>query len=100
MTHRSYQKVQIHESEQWRRAVASLACVQCGSPDTQAAHRNEGKGMALKTHDCWTAALCPTCHTEIDQGRHMTRDQRRAAIDRAIVLTLAGLVLTGKVVLA
>lgn len=86
-------------SEAWRRAVADLPCVFCGEP-SQAAHRNEGKGMGLKTHDCLTAALCPREHAEIDQGKDMTRDERRARMDRAIVLTLAELVLRGRVVLA
>lgn len=35
---------------------------------TQAAHRNQGKGMSIKTDDCFTAALCVECHAEIDQG--------------------------------
>lgn len=82
-------------SEVWRRAVADLPCVFCGQP-SQAAHRNEGKGLGLKTDDCLTAALCPPEHSEIDQGRDMTREQRRARIDRAIVLTVLALVKTGR----
>ena len=82
-----------HYSESWRRAVAALPyCVLCGSNSgNQAAHRNEGKGMAQKVDDCLTAALCIACHTAIDQGKEFTRDERRATIDRAIVLTLVQL---------
>lgn len=82
-------------SEVWRRAVADLPCVFCGQP-SQAAHRNEGKGFGLKTDDCLTAALCPPEHAEIDQGRGMTREQRRARIDQAIVLTVLALVKAGR----
>ena len=80
-------------SEAWRRAVAGLKyCVLCGSgAGIQAAHRNEGKGMAQKVDDCLTAALCVACHTAIDQGKEFTRDERRATVDRAIVLTLVQL---------
>lgn len=81
-------------SEAWRRAVASLPCVFCGQP-AQAAHRNEGKSMGMKTDDSLVAALCPTEHAEIDQGKTMTRDERRAKIDRAIVLTVRELARRG-----
>lgn len=94
MGHISYAKVPRYESQPWRRAVASLPCVFCGGA-SQAAHRNEGKGMGVKTDDCWTAALCPPCHGEIDQGKNMTRQTRRAEMDRAVVLTLRELVRRG-----
>lgn len=84
------------ESEGWRRAVAALkVCVLCGAWGVQVAHRNEGKGKASKTDDCLTAPLCVDCHTEIDQGRHLSRSMRRSLMDRAIVLTLQELVLRG-----
>ena len=48
----SYFKEPTHRSTAWLKAVASLPCVLCYREGmTQAAHRNEGKGMALKTHD-------------------------------------------------
>lgn len=81
-------------SEAWRRAVASLPCVFCGAP-AQAAHRNVDKGMGMKTDDSLVASLCPSHHADIDQGRAMTRDQRRAEIDRAIVLTVRELARRG-----
>ena len=90
-----------HESEPWRRAVAALPCVICGREgQTQAAHRNEGKGMGLKTDDALTAALCQTCHSEIDQGKTMTRDERRQRLDVAILLTIRALAHTGKLRIA
>ena len=85
-------------SERWLQAVRSLEnCVVCGAYGVQAAHRNFGKAAGSKTSDCLTAALCPSCHSEIDQGKNMTRDERRAALDAAIVETLEQLVKRGKV---
>lgn len=90
-------KAERWESVPWRRAVASLPCVLCNKQgDTQAAHRNEGKGMGLKTDDSLTAALCTTCHTEIDQGAHLSREQRRERMDRAILLTVQALARAGR----
>lgn len=93
------EKDEPHYSEAWRRAVAGLPhCVGCLRPRRiQAAHRNQGKGMGMKTDDCLTAALCDECHTEIDQGKDMTREERRAAIDSAILRTLVLLFRAGKV---
>jgi hypothetical protein len=90
-----------YRNAKWLRAVAGLeTCVLCGQYGVQAAHRNEGKGMGMKVSDALTAALCASCHAEIDQGRNMTRDERRASMDRAIVLTLEKLAEKGQVVIA
>lgn len=90
-----------HESEPWRRAVAALPCVLCQREgETQAAHRNEGKGMGLKTDDALTAALCTTCHTAIDQGPDFSRDERRRRLDVAILLTIRALARAGKLRIA
>jgi hypothetical protein len=62
------------------KAVADLPCQNCGRYGyTQAAHSNQsehGKCMAKKASDVYTAALCYTCHSALDQGSHMTREQR------------------------
>jgi hypothetical protein len=84
-------------SRDWMAAVASLEfCVLCGRYGVQVAHRNEGKAKGRKVDDCLTGAICPICHSEIDQGAHLTRDQRRALMDKAIVLTVLALVRAGK----
>ena len=93
----TFAKPTPYRSEAWLAAVRSIPCVKCGSPGVQAAHRNQGKGMGTKADDCLTAALCPAHHAEIDQGRDMTREERRAEIDRCIVLTLQALVRAGLV---
>jgi hypothetical protein len=61
--------------------VASLPCQHCGiEGSTQAAHANwgwwSGKGMGIKAHDCYTAALCVSCHQELDQGKDMLKNER------------------------
>lgn len=93
----SFAKEDYFRSKPWLRAAASIPCVQCGAEGTQAAHRNEGKGMGLKVDDCLVAALCPTCHTEIDQGGILTRAERRERLDKAILQTLVELCRQGKV---
>lgn len=89
-------------SRKWLEAVRSVGYfVLCGSTDgIQAAHRNEGKGMGVKAHDHMAACLCHRCHHEIDNGKNLVREERRARMDRAIVLTLDALVRAGKVVTA
>lgn len=87
----------IYRSNKWLQAVREIdCCVLCGRYGVQAAHRNEGKGIGLKVDDCLTAALCEQCHTRIDNGKDMTREERRAEMDRAIVLTLKQLANAGR----
>ncbi len=81
----------------WFEAVASIEdCVRCGRYGVQVAHRNQGKGMGMKTDPWMTAALCPECHHEIDNGKDMDRGERRAEMDAAIVKTHHALILSGK----
>lgn len=78
-------------------AVRELPCSNCGAQDgtVVAAHRNEGKGMGIKVSDSLVAALCYSCHAELDQGRSMTREERRSMWDRAAVKTYQRLIETG-----
>lgn len=86
-------------SDKFRRLVASEDCACCGiGGPVQAAHRNEGKGMGLKVSDALVAALCPSCHAELDQGKNLTREERRAMWDRAYVVTVQRLIESGKLV--
>jgi len=62
------------------REVAQLECQSCGAGyGTQAAHTNwgGGKGRGIKADDNLIAALCQTCHYEIDQGANLTKEQRQ-----------------------
>ena len=90
------QRRPAYRSEKWLAAVRSLEyCVLCNAYGVQAAHRNENKGMSMKADDCLSAALCPSCHHEIDNGKELTREERRERMDKAILLTLAELARRG-----
>lgn len=87
--------------KRWYEAVGSIEhCVLCGGVGEQIAHRNEGKGMGLKTKPWMTARLCRADHEEIDSGRHLDRSERRARMDRAITLTHDLLITSGRLRLA
>ncbi|HHM6046645.1 TPA: hypothetical protein ACRMOD_000375 [Pseudomonas aeruginosa] len=51
--------------------------------------------MSQKTDDCLCAALCDECHRQIDNGVDLTREERRALLDRAICDTIAQLARMG-----
>lgn len=88
----------MYRSTKWLKAVREIeCCVLCGKYGVQAAHRNEGKGMGIKVDDSLTAALCGECHSRIDNGKDMSREERRAEMDRAIVLTLQKLTREGRI---
>lgn len=45
-------------------------------------HSNQprhGKGAGIKAHDCFFASGCRSRHRELDQGKTMTRDEKREA---------------------
>lgn len=67
-----------------------IPCQNCGADDGTvcAAHRNESKGMALKVSDAMVAALCHKCHFELDNGKNMTREERRDMWNRAYIKTI------------
>ncbi len=87
------------ESQKWLRAVASLPCVLCGREGhTQAAHPNHrGKGMGMKAPDCWVVPLCVECHREFDQGKSMSKQDKREMMDEWIIQTILKLASEGKV---
>lgn len=92
-----YAKTPQHRSDAWRKAVASLPCACCmREGSTQAAHPNHrGKGMGLKSHDCWTVPLCVECHAEFDQGRRWTKLEKREMMDAWIIETVRELATRG-----
>ena len=76
-------------SEAYRRAVASLPCINCGVPGhSQCAHSNSGKGAGIKASDLDSFPLCTVhpgadgclvqgCHERFDQGALFTKAVRR-----------------------
>ena len=51
----------------------------CGNRDgtVVAAHKNENKGIALKNEDWNSAYLCGECHFQLDNGKDLTKQDRR-----------------------
>jgi hypothetical protein len=71
-------------SKKLLKLVASLDCQLCGSGVcVQAAHSNwtqwGGKGKSIKASDEYTAALCQSCHYDIDQGAKWSKVERQLA---------------------
>ena len=61
--------------------IRQSPCQACGREDGTivAAHSNQlrdGKGRGIKAHDYRIAALCHTCHLEIDQGAKLSKAER------------------------
>ncbi len=92
-----YPKTEYIRSQKLLKAVASLRCMNCDSSHgVQASHSNwaeHGKGRSLKASDIYTAALCLRCHFEIDQGRDLTKDQRKELWMKAHKKTVEALVM-------
>ncbi len=88
--------------------VRRLDCVHCQTTGrTEAAHSNQlrfGKGRGIKGSDAAIMALCRSdygqvgCHAELDQGAHMTKQERYAFEYEHIALTLIALIETGYLV--
>ena len=68
------------------------SCVMCNCSDGTivSAHSNlleHGKGMGTKAHDGMIAWLCMRCHSGLDQGSQMSKEQKRVYILEAICKT-------------
>jgi hypothetical protein len=78
-------------------------CSGCGKHNDGtivAAHSNHlrhGKGRGIKAHDCFIAALCYDCHSELDQGTSMSRDEREDFWRQAHDATILWLFLSGRI---
>jgi hypothetical protein len=84
----------------WFEAVASIeSCVLCGRWGCQVSHSNLHRGMSQKSAPYFTAAICPECHFELDNGKLLTQEQRREMHARAVNLTHAKLIEAGRLVL-
>ena len=86
-------------SKKLLKLVASLDCQLCGSGVyVQAAHTNwgGGKGRGIKADDNLTAALCMSCHYDIDQGAKLSKAERQSAWKLAHYKTVQMLVDTNQ----
>lgn len=71
----------MYRNQKLLEAVRESPCQHCGVNDGTvcAAHSNQlrdGKGRGLKAHDYRIASLCFKCHSELDQGRDLSREER------------------------
>jgi len=71
----------MYRSDKLLEVVRQAPCMNCGARDGTvcAAHSNQlrdGKGRGLKAHDYRIAALCYRCHSELDQGKNLSREAR------------------------
>ena len=78
----------MYRSKKLLEIVRESPCQICGAQDgtVVAAHSNQqrdGKGMGLKAHDYRIAALCFTCHADIDQGKTLGKQEKFDKWDEA-----------------
>jgi len=71
----------VYRNKKLLEAVRVLPCQHCGISDGTivAAHSNQlrdGKGRGIKAHDYRIGALCFTCHSDLDQGARMSKQER------------------------
>lgn len=86
-------------AKRWYQAVAELeTCSLCRAYGVQVSHRNQGRGMGQKSAYHLTAAICQPEHYEIDNGKTMTQQQRRAKWNAAYVDTIMRLIAVGRLV--
>lgn len=95
-----FQKFEYVRSRAILEACREIPCQNCGVADGTvcAAHSNQsrhGKGRSIKASDQYVASLCYKCHTELDQGSHMSRSERVAMWDNAHRNTVRKLVRIG-----
>jgi len=91
-----YPKTQYIRSKHLLQLVAMMNCQRCGFHLAQACHSNwhGGKGRSIKASDNFIAALCQTCHHDIDQGHLMTKQERMHEWYQAHLKTLHFLLIT------
>ena len=61
--------------------MRNFPCQHCGIDDgtVVAAHSNQlrdGKGRGIKASDFRIASLCFSCHSELDQGKNLSKQER------------------------
>ena len=82
--------------------VRKSPCQNCGIQDETivAAHSNQlrdGKGRGLKCSDYRIAALCFRCHSDLDQGRSLSKDHRVEMFESAHRATIGWLFENGHI---
>lgn len=78
----------MYRNKKLLEVVRQSPCQHCGRDDgtVVAAHSNllrDGKGRGIKASDYRIAALCFTCHSDLDQGAKMSREERKELWEEA-----------------
>ena len=71
----------MYRNKQLLKLISSFPCQACGIEDgtVVAAHSNQmrdGKSISMKSNDYRIAAMCYKCHSNLDQGSKLTREER------------------------
>lgn len=85
-----YIKKEKYRNRKLLDAVYKVPCFVCGQ-NSEPCHSNlqsHGKGMGTKASDAAIMALCREHHMMLDQGKDMSKEERRAFIHEAINYTL------------
>ena len=77
--------------------MREFPCAACGNEDgtVVAAHANINKGMGIKVSDALVAPLCYSCHAELDQGKEMSREEKRDFWNRAYIKNIQYMIENG-----
>jgi hypothetical protein len=72
--------------------VTECQCCGRSAPEgCEPAHSNQGehgKGMSIKAHDVFHAAMAHDCHARLDQGNDETREEKMERWQKAFERTL------------
>ncbi len=90
----------MYRNKKLLEVVRESPCQHCGSQNgtVVAAHSNllrDGKGRGIKANDYRIAALCFTCHSDLDQGSRMSRQERTEMFEEAHRATIGWLFESG-----
>ena len=69
----------------------------CAEHSNQSKH---GKGTGLKTPDSLVAALCYKCHYELDNGKSLSKEERRQMWNEAYIRTMQTLIETERLIIS
>jgi hypothetical protein len=87
----------MYSNKKLLEACRNMPCGSCFCEDgtVVAAHRNQGKGMGIKVSDALVASLCFKCHAYLDQGKEMSREERRDFWNQAYINTMQAMIERG-----
>lgn len=83
--HKNYRDRKLLDTAYHFPCMLNFDCCEGGDAG-EPAHANghkQGKGGAMKAHDCFFVPSCRPCHMYLDQGSGMTKDERREAWEDA-----------------